>query len=129
MIDDKNFAEYAAAYSNLIEVGIVINSVEVQPIIHARAVGWLINVEASLVVGNDPIVRLARISVLHHVVDCVPLPNDAARCHVDFKNRLRPHEWTGYSGVASGGNYVNIKNFLPCNHKDIAVRHYGNIVM
>src|SRR5207245_7153901 len=78
VVDDPNFAEVPQAHEHLVEIRVVVDSIEMCPV-GICALRWrdiVINVYALRVRSHITVVRFLSIDVLNQVIPQVPFPND-----------------------------------------------------
>ncbi len=129
--DDPELAEREAADDNLVELCVVIDRVEMQPV-RVVASGSVVDIDAPGVVGGVAEVGQARVAVLHDMVEDGPFPHDVGRVQPgrpEFENPLAPEFVVDGRGVFAQRDGLGCGDRVPRDREDVAVGQERDVVV
>ena len=131
VVDDPDLVEGGTGDEDVIELGVVVDAVEVEPV-GGRAIGGIVDVDAVGMVGDDAVVGECRVEVLHEVVDGAPLPDDfcvVVADGLDLDDGFGPEAVVDLRGVAPEGDGLVVVHVFPGDEQEVAVGQGLHVVM
>jgi hypothetical protein len=102
MVDNPNFIEGGAGDEDLVEFGMIVDAVEVEPV-GCAGVGGIVDVDAVRMIGNDAVVGKGGVEILYEMISGMPLPDDEGVVGaegLEFDDGFGPEALVDVLGVA-----------------------------